>query len=322
MSFAVVFPGQGSQSVNMLSELRSQSSTVKQTFDQASTALGYDLWELISSNPGNKLDQTEYTQPAMLTAGIAVWRAWQERDLPVPQLLAGHSLGEYTALVAAQALSFEAALRAVQQRGRLMQQAVPPGVGAMAAILGLDDDQVRTVCATATAGKEIVQAVNFNAPGQVVIAGTAAAVAKAIDAATAAGAKRAIALPVSVPSHSSLMKEAATALAAYLRTIEFKAPKIPVLHNIDAVPRQNVAEIIAALEAQLHSPVLWVKTVQRMTSDGIDTILEFGPGKVLAGLCKRIDKSLTIAAIDSPEGMEKAVLLVPTPDGDPAEAMA
>jgi [acyl-carrier-protein] S-malonyltransferase len=307
MVFAVVFPGQGSQSANMLSELRTQSGTVKETFDQASATLGYDLWELISNNSGNKLDQTEYTQPAMLASGIAVWRYWQERGMPVPRLLAGHSLGEYTALVAAQSLSFESALRAVQQRGRLMQQAVPPGAGAMAAILGLEDDQVRSVCAAITAGKEIVEAVNFNAPGQVVIAGTAAAVAKAVDAATAAGAKRAIMLPVSVPSHSSLMQEAATSLSAYLRTVEFKAPKIPVLHNIDAAPRQQTAEIIAALEAQLHNPVLWVKTVQRMTGEGIKTVLEFGPGKVLAGLCKRIDKSLAVTAVDSPEGMEKAV---------------
>lgn len=310
MTFAVVFPGQGSQSVNMLSELRAQSTVVTETFVQASSVLGYDLWDLISSNPGNKLDQTEYTQPAMLAAGIAVWRHWQARALPVPQLLAGHSLGEYTALVAAGALTFESALRAVQQRGRLMQQAVPPGAGAMAAILGLDDDQVLAVCATVSAGKEIVQAVNFNAPGQVVIAGTAVAVAKAVEAATTAGAKRAIPLPVSVPSHSSLMQEAATALATYLRTIEFKAPKIPVLHNIDAAPRHNTAEIIAALEAQLHSPVLWVKTVQRMAVDGINTILEFGPGKVLAGLCKRIDKNIAITAVDSPEGMEKAISAV------------
>lgn len=310
MAFAVVFPGQGSQSVNMLSELRAQSQVVKETFEQASSVLGYDLWDLISNNSGNKLDQTEYTQPAMLAAGVAVWRYWQERALPMPKFLAGHSLGEYTALVAAQTLSFDSAIKAVQQRGRLMQQAVPPGVGAMAAILGLEDDQVRAVCVAVTAGNEIVQAVNFNAPGQVVVAGTAAAVAKAVDAATAAGAKRAIALPVSVPSHSSLMKEAAKTLSAYLRGFEFKAPKIPVLHNIDAAPRQTAAEIVAALEAQLHSPVLWVKTVQRMAGEGINTVLEFGPGKVLAGLCKRIDKSLTIAAVDSPEGMEKAITAV------------
>lgn len=294
----------------MLAGLRAESDTVKKTFEQASSVLGYDLWDLIAGNPDNKLDQTEYTQPAMLAAGIAVWRYWQERGLPMPQLLAGHSLGEYTALVAAQSLSFESALRAVQQRGRLMQQAVPPGAGAMAAILGLEDDQVRSVCAAATAGKEIVQAVNFNAPGQVVIAGTATAVAKAMAEATAAGAKRALPLPVSVPSHSSLMKEAATALSAYLRTIEFKASIMPVLHNIDAAPRQSPGAIIDALEAQLYSPVLWVKSVQRMANEGINTILEFGPGKVLAGLCKRIDKNLAITAVDSPEGMEKAVAAV------------
>lgn len=310
MKFAVVFPGQGSQSANMLADLRAQSDIVKKTFEQASSVLGYDLWDVIATNPGNKLDQTEYTQPAMLAAGIAVWRYWQERGLPMPQVLAGHSLGEYTALVAAQALPFESALRAVQQRGRLMQQAVPPGTGAMAAILGLEDDQVRSVCAAASAGKEIVQAVNFNAPGQVVIAGTVAAVEKAVAGATAAGAKRAIPLPVSVPSHSSLMKEAAVTLAAYLKKIEFKTPAIPVLHNIDAAPRQNPGAIIDALEAQLHSPVLWVKTVQRLAGEGIDVILEFGPGKVLAGLCKRIDKNLAIAAVDSPEGMEKAVAAI------------
>jgi [acyl-carrier-protein] S-malonyltransferase len=310
MKFAVVFPGQGSQSANMLNELRAQSDTVKKTFEQASAVLGYDLWNLIAGNPDNKLDQTEYTQPAMLAAGIAVWRYWQERGLPMPQLLAGHSLGEYTALVAAQTLTFESALRAVQQRGRLMQQAVPPGTGAMAAIIGLEDDQVRSVCAAATVGRDIVQAVNFNAPGQVVIAGTAAAVATAVAGATAAGAKRVIPLPVSVPSHSSLMKEAAVALSAYLKKIEFKTPAIPVLHNIDAAPRQSPDAIIDALEAQLHSPVLWVKTVQRLASEGIGIVLEFGPGKVLAGLCKRIDKSLAIAAVDSPEGMEKAVAAI------------
>lgn len=310
MRFAVVFPGQGSQSVNMLSELRAQSAVAKEIFEQASSVLGYDLWALISGNPDDKLNQTEYTQPAMLAAGMAVWREWQARGLPEPQLSAGHSLGEYSALVAAGALSFESALRAVQQRGRLMQQAVPPGAGAMAAILGLEDDQVRAVCAQASSGGEIVQAVNFNAPGQVVIAGTAAAVAKATAGASAAGAKRAIALPVSVPSHSSLMKEAAAALSAYLRKLEFNSPKIPVLHNIDAAPRSDAAEIVSALEAQLYSPVLWVKTVQRMASEGIDTILEFGPGKVLAGLCKRINKNLAIVAADSPEGLEKAAATV------------
>jgi [acyl-carrier-protein] S-malonyltransferase len=310
MKFAVVFPGQGSQSVNMLSELRAQSGAAKETFEQASSALGYDLWELISANPDNRLDQTEYTQPAMLAAGIAVWREWGARGLPMPRLCAGHSLGEYTALVATGALPFEAALRAVQHRGRLMQQAVPPGAGAMAAILGLEDDQVRAVCAELSSGEEIVQAVNFNAPGQVVIAGTAAAVARAIAAATAAGAKRAIALPVSVPSHSSLMQQAATALSSYLGGLQFKAPQIPVLHNIDAAPRSDSVEIVRALEAQLHSPVLWVKTVQRMVNDGIDTVLEFGPGKVLAGLCKRIDKSLAIVAVDSPDGVEKAAAAI------------
>jgi [acyl-carrier-protein] S-malonyltransferase len=195
-----------------------------------------------------------------------------------------------------------------------MQQAVPPGAGAMAAILGLEDDQVRAVCDHASAGKEIVQAVNFNAPGQVVIAGTAAAaaVAMAITGAIAAGAKRASALPVSVPSHSSLMKEAATALSAYLQTLDFKVPGIPVLHNVDAAPRTATAAIVNALETQLHSPVLWVKTVQRMVNEGIDTILEFGPGKVLAGLCKRIDKSLAVIAVDSPEGVEKAAAAIRT----------
>jgi [acyl-carrier-protein] S-malonyltransferase len=310
MRFAVVFPGQGSQSVGMLAEFYAGVPVIKSTFAEASDVLGYDLWDIVTHNPNDKLNQTEYTQPAMLTAGMAVWRCWQSRGLPKPQLLAGHSLGEYTALVAAEALPFDAALRAVQERGRLMQAAVPAGQGAMAAILGLDDDKVQAVCKSVSQGQECVEAVNFNSPGQVVIAGTANGVAKAVEAATAAGAKRAILLPVSVPSHSSLMKGAAEQLVAYLQRIKVKVPLIPVLHNIDGQSRQDAAAIVEALKTQLHQPVLWVKTVQQMVTQQVDTIIEFGPGKVLAGLCKRIDKNLTVAAIDSPATLEKAILTV------------
>jgi [acyl-carrier-protein] S-malonyltransferase len=310
MRLAVVFPGQGSQSVGMLADFYAGTPIVKATFDDASAVLGYDLWEIVTQNPGDKLNQTEYTQPAMLAAGVAVWKCWQSRGLPKPQVLAGHSLGEYTALVAADALPFDAALRVVQERGRLMQTAVPAGRGAMAAILGLDDAQVEAVCKGVSQGQECVEAVNFNSPGQVVIAGTAGAVAKAVEAATAAGAKRAIMLPVSVPSHSSLMKGAAEQLFVYLQQFKFKAPTVPVLHNIDAQARSGATAITEALKAQLHSPVLWVKTVQQMAAQGVDTIIEFGPGKVLAGLCKRIDKSLTVAAIDSPDALEKVILTV------------
>ncbi|MBN1377607.1 MAG: ACP S-malonyltransferase [Gammaproteobacteria bacterium] len=309
MKYAVVFPGQGSQSINMLSELASEYEQINQTYAEASEVLGYDLAGLIRENPEGKLNQTEYTQPAMLSVGVAVWRIWQSRNLPPPSLLAGHSLGEYTALVAANSISFQDAVGLVAARGRFMQSAVPPGQGAMAAILGLEDDQVILVCRDA-AEDEVVEAVNFNSPNQIVIAGTVKAVQRAIDLAEAEGATRAIMLPVSVPSHSSLMLAADTQLAQQIASVTIRPPAIPVLHNIDAQARNEPDAIAEALRSQLHNPVRWVDIVQAMHTDGIESILEFGPGKVLAGLCKRTIKELNIAAVDSVSGLNKAKDLV------------
>lgn len=306
MKFAVVFPGQGSQSVNMLAELGGQYPIVKQTFDEASTVLGYDLWELVSQNPEDKLNQTEYTQPVMLAAGVAVWRVWQHENLPAPAYLAGHSLGEYTALVASGVLSFSNATKLVAERGRLMQEAVPAGMGAMAAILGLEDDDVQAICKQAAEG-EVVEAVNFNTQEQVVVAGHSGAVARAIEHAVAVGAKRALLLPVSVPSHSSLMTDAAEKLRERMSVMTFHPPKIPVLHNIDAIDRDEPEAIIEALKLQLHSPVLWVDTINAMIDEGVEAVFELGPGKVLAGLCRRIDKSLQVVAVDSSAGLQKAM---------------
>ncbi|MBA3582091.1 MAG: ACP S-malonyltransferase [Gammaproteobacteria bacterium] len=306
MSFAILFPGQGSQSVNMLAELRATHSVAQESFAEATEALGYDLWHIISENPDDKLNKTEYTQPAMLAAGVATWRVWQSLKGPQPAYLAGHSLGEYTALVAAGSIAYADALRIVAERGRLMQAAVPEGQGAMAAILGLEDEQVRQLCRDAAQG-DIVEAVNFNSPGQVVIAGQSAAVARAIELAKPAGAKMARLLPVSVPSHSSLMRGAAEKLAVHLRNIEVKAPTIPVLHNIDAQARNSAADIISALQQQLHSPVLWVDTIKHIQAQDIINLAELGPGKVLAGLCKRIDRELKGYAADTTEGMQQTL---------------
>ena len=291
MSFAAVFPGQGSQSVGMLGELAGARPEVQQTFAEASEALGYDLWALAQQGPEERLNATERTQPALLAAGVAAWRAWKAAGGTDPAHMAGHSLGEYTALVCAGVLDFKAAVKLVEFRGQAMQQAVPAGQGAMAAILGLDDDQVRAACVEAAQG-DVVEAVNFNAPGQVVIAGAAAAVARASEACKAKGAKRALPLPVSAPSHCALMRPAAEKLAERMASLEFKAPRIPVLHNVDVAAHADAAGIRAALKAQLHSPVRWVETVQKLAAAGDARLVEFGPGKVLAGLTKRIDKAV------------------------------
>lgn len=307
MKYAVVFPGQGSQSAGMLAELAAVYPQVNETFDEASAALGYDLAELIRENPDGRLDRTEYTQPAMLAAGVAVWRVWQAQDPAAPPaVLAGHSLGEYSALVAAGVLSFPDAVRLVAERGRLMQAAVPAGEGAMAAILGLEDDQVAAVCAEA-AGEQVVEPVNFNSPGQVVIAGHKAAVDRAVELASGAGARRAVLLPVSVPSHSSLMREAAGELRERIQAVSVGKPQWPVLHNVDADSRSDAAAIVEALTRQLHNPVRWADTVQSMAGRGVECVLEFGPGKVLAGLCRRIDKRLTVVPVESPGTLEKAI---------------
>lgn len=291
MHSAFIFPGQGSQSVSMFAELSESFSQVKETFDEASDALGYDLWALVQNGPETELNQTDKTQPAMLAAGIAVWRCWQSVSDYKPAFFAGHSLGEYTALVAAEAIDFKTAIKLVEKRGQLMQHAVPAGEGAMAAILGLEDDVVKAVCQQASA-EGIVEAVNFNSPGQVVIAGSKAAVDKAVEIATETGAKRALLLPVSVPSHCALMRPAAEELSKELESVSIQAPQIPVIHNASVTATANPDEIRQLLAQQLYNPVRWVETVEWLAAQGVDTLVECGPGKVLAGLSKRIDKSL------------------------------
>lgn len=295
MAFAFFFPGQGSQSLHMMDGFEG-IQVVRDTFQEASDVLGEDLWALVNGEDAAALNATTTTQPLMLTAGIATWRAYQLAGGVVPSVLAGHSLGEYTALVAAESLEFATAVKLVRERATLMQNAVPQGVGAMAAILGLDDAQVIAVCEQA-AGGEVVQAVNFNAVGQVVIAGHAAAVERAMGLAKEAGAKRALPLPVSVPSHCALMQPAAEQLAVYLENIQINTPKIKVLHNVDVQSHTDAAAIKDALVRQLYSPVLWTQTVNQLVAQGITQAAECGPGKVLAGLSKRINKEASCVAL-------------------------
>lgn len=308
MTLAVVFPGQGSQSVGMLAALAAQESVVEATFAEASEVLGYDLWALCQQGPEAELGATERTQPAMLAAGVATWRVWSRHDGPQPVAMAGHSLGEYSALVCSQALDFRTAVDLVRFRGRVMQEAVPLGVGAMAAVLGLDDQEVVAACAEA-AGEEVVEAVNFNAPGQVVIAGHATAVARAIETAKARGAKRAVQLPVSVPSHSSLMRGAAERLAQRLAGTALETPRIPDVYTVDVKTHSSPEGIRNALKEQLYKPVLWADTVKAMLGRGITTILELGPGKVLTSLNRRIERGpqLSMLAVDDPESLAKAL---------------
>ncbi len=306
MTFAAIFPGQGSQSVGMLSELAQQYSLVQQTFAEASDALGFDLWDMVQNGPDTDLNSTHNTQPAMLSAGVAVWRIWNESGAPQPAAMAGHSLGEFTALVCSGAMDFSDAVKLVAERGRLMQEAVPEGQGAMAAILGLDDAVVISVCEKAAEG-DVVQAVNFNSPGQVVIAGSAAAVDRAIQIATDEGAKKAIKLPVSVPSHCDLMKPAAEKLAEKLTQIEIATPSIPVIHNVDVTSHSDADAIRNALSMQLYRPVRWVETVQKLVADGMSDMVEMGPGKVLMGLIRRIDRSVTCTPVQDPAGLDKAL---------------
>ncbi len=297
MSLAFVFPGQGSQSIGMMNGW-AESAVVKATFDEASSVLGQDLWAMINEGPAEELNATVNTQPVMLAAGVAAWRAYLANGGQMPAVMAGHSLGEYTALVAAEAISFGDALALVRLRAEAMQEAVPAGTGAMAAILNLADEEIIAACAEAAQG-EVVQAVNFNSPGQVVIAGTKAAVERACEACKARGAKRALLLPVSVPSHCDLMKPAAEKLAAKLATIEINAPKVPVLHNADVAAYSDAAAVRDALVRQLYQPVRWVETVQKMVADGVTVMAECGPGKVLVGLNKRIAADLpSVALVD------------------------
>ncbi|MDD2719934.1 MAG: ACP S-malonyltransferase [Gallionella sp.] len=295
-NFAFVFPGQGSQSRGMMNGY-ADFSVVRDTFAEASEVLQQDLWQLVAEGEDAELNATVNTQPLMLTAGVAVWRAWQSQNGPAPTMMAGHSLGEYTALVAAGALKFADALPLVRYRAQCMQQAVPEGVGGIAAILGLDDDTVRAVCSEGAAG-EVLEAVNFNSPGQVVIAGNRAAVERGMALAKEKGAKRALMLPMSVPSHCSLLKGAAEQLRAYLENVAVSAPIIPVLHNADVAAYSDAAQIRDALVRQLYSPVRWVETVQAFGKQGITHNVECAPGKVLAGLNKRIDTNQQALAIN------------------------
>ncbi|RTE64311.1 [acyl-carrier-protein] S-malonyltransferase [Amphritea opalescens] len=303
---AFVFPGQGSQHLAMLAELAAEHAIIQDTFAEASQVLGYDLWALTQDGPEADLNQTDRTQPALLTAGVALWRLWQQQGGAMPAVMAGHSLGEYTALVCAGAIDFKDAVNLVKLRGEFMQQAVPAGTGAMAAILGLADDAIAAAC-EAAAGDEVVSPVNFNCPGQVVIAGNKAAVERAMEGCKAAGAKRAIPLPVSVPSHCVLMKPAAEQMQAALKNIEIKLPAIQVIQNFTAKAADSVDELVDNLLAQLYSPVLWTDSVQNMLEQGVERTVECGPGKVLSGLNKKVQRSLVVAAINDPAGLEKAL---------------
>ena len=306
MTIAFVFPGQGSQSLGMLAELAASHSTVQSTFAEASDVLSYDLWQLVQEGPEAELNKTAKTQPALLASSVAIWRIWNELSQNQPVIMAGHSLGEYSALVCSSALSFTDAIQLVADRGAYMQDAVPAGIGSMAAVLGLDDSQIEAVCEQAAQG-QIVSAANYNSSGQVVIAGHKEAVERAVELAKVAGAKRSVILPVSVPSHCALMQKAADQFAERLDKVKFEHPNIPVLHNVDATERSDVSEIKLALQGQLYQPVQWVETIQKMLNKGVNTVIECGPGKVLSGLIRRIDRSLNIFPVFDPASLEKAL---------------
>lgn len=304
----MVFPGQGSQSLGMQSDLAATFPEVLQTYTEASEVLGYDLWELVQNGPAEKLSETVVTQPAMLTAGVAAYRVWRAAGGAEPHQVAGHSLGEYSALVSAQAIGFADAMRVVMRRSQLMQEAVPIGVGAMAAILGLDDSTILDVCEEASM-IGIAEAVNFNTPGQVVVAGHKKALDQLIVLAKEAGARRAMMLPVSVPSHSSLMIGAGEALQEALSRADFATPAISVIAATNGMPYGDADDIRARLSIQVHGPVQWVVTVKAMIDAGASTIIECGPGKVLAGLCRRINKATPVGFIDSDESLKAALQL-------------
>ncbi|HBV90373.1 ACP S-malonyltransferase [Pantoea sp. B550] len=304
--FAFVFPGQGSQTVGMLTELAATYPLVEGTFREASDALGYDLWQLVSQGPAEELNKTWQTQPALLAASVAIYRVWQQQGGEQPVLMAGHSLGEYSALVCAGVLNFADAVKLVELRGKLMQEAVPEGTGAMQAIIGLDDAAIRKACEESAQG-QVVSPVNFNSPGQVVIAGNKEAVERAGAACKAAGAKRALPLPVSVPSHCALMKPAADKLAVALESITFNAPAVPVINNVDVKAETDAAAIRHALVRQLYSPVRWTESVEAMAAQGVTQLLEMGPGKVLTGLTKRIVDTLTAAAVNDTTSLTAAL---------------
>lgn len=303
---AIVFPGQGSQSVGMLADLHAEFDIVKQTFAEASAALGYDLWALVANGPEADLNETHRTQPALLTASVAVWRLWQQQGGAQPAYFAGHSLGEYSALVCAGVLSLSDAVKLVEKRGNYMQLAVPAGVGAMSAIIGLDDAAIAKACAEAEQG-EVVSPVNYNSPGQVVIAGHKAAVERAGELCKAAGAKRALPLPVSVPSHCALMRPAADKLANDLANLQFNNAVIPVVNNVDVAIAADAAAVKDALVRQLYSPVRWTETIEWLAAQGVTDVLELGAGKVLSGLIKRINKELTTASVGDVASLQTAL---------------
>ena len=302
--FAMVFPGQGSQTVGLLAELAGNYPIVQETFKQASEVLGYDLWQLVQEGPAEELNKTWQTQPALLTASVAVYRVWQQKYPELkPDVMAGHSLGEYSALVCAGVLDFQDAVKLVELRGKLMQQAVPEGTGAMYAIIGLDNDAIISACKQAEQG-EVVSAVNFNSPGQVVIAGAKAAVERAAALCKEAGAKRALPLAVSVPSHCALMKPAADQLSVSLESITLKAPVVAVLNNVDVKAETDAVAIRNALVRQLYSPVRWTETVEKMAQNGVEVLVEVGPGKVLNGLTKRIVDSLQAVSVNDVKSLD------------------
>ncbi|MDX2349148.1 MAG: ACP S-malonyltransferase [Porticoccus sp.] len=305
-NLAFVFPGQGSQKIGMLSELAEQFDVVTSTFAEASEVLGYDLWDLVQNGTQEDITLTERTQPLLLTASVAVWRVWQQEGGAQPALMAGHSLGEWSALVCAGVVDFKDAVRLVRNRGAYMQEAVPAGEGAMAAIIGLDDDAIKSICADACQGEEVA-AVNFNSPGQVVIAGNATAVDRAINGCKEAGAKRALPLPVSAPFHTNLMQPAADRLASEIMATEFSTPEILVVHNVSAQTESDPERIKQLMIEQICSPVLWVDCVKTLTDNGVDTLVECGAGKVLSGLCKRIERSLNAYPSEDPVSLEKAL---------------
>ncbi|MBS9402129.1 ACP S-malonyltransferase [Halomonas sp. TRM85114] len=305
---ALVFPGQGSQQVGMLRELAERYSVVGTTFDEASDALGYDLWQLVQEGPADALNATACTQPALLAASVAVWRVWQELEGPRPDVMAGHSLGEYSAMVCAGALPFAQGVQLVRLRGEAMQEAVPVGEGAMAAILGLDDEQVEQACDSA-AQDDVVSAVNYNAPGQVVIAGSKAAVERAIAACQQMGARRAVELPVSGPFHSALMRPAAERLAEAMDKIELRSPRYTVIQNVDAQAHADIETLRTRLIEQLYQPVRWTSCVEAMAGQGARVFIECGPGKVLTGLNKRIAKGSKGLAVNDPDSLEAALEL-------------
>ena len=304
--FAMVFPGQGSQAVGMLAELAEQYPIVTETFAQASDVLGYSLWDLVQNGPEEELNKTWKTQPALLAASVAIWRVWQEKQGKMPRMMAGHSLGEYSALVCAGVIDFAAAIKLVELRGKLMQEDVPAGTGAMYAIIGLDNDAIAKACEEAAQG-QVVSPVNFNSPGQVVIAGNKEAVERAGVLCKEAGAKRALPLAVSVPSHCALMKPAADKLAVALQEIEFKQPEIQVVNNVDVIAQTDANAIRDALVRQLYNPVRWTETVELIAEKGITQLLEIGPGKVLTGLTKRISKEMNAAAVNDIASLDAAL---------------